>query len=221
MMLGLVSRPPSGCQRSRLRSKISRHRSASPRWVLAKPNRVSPATTVTWLPTSPTESGGGACLRRGDECRRRRLGDGGRHPWRDRHHDERGGDQPLGEEADAAARRRRRGEAGRRRTSQITHLLADFDDEGHGEPQPDQPRQHGEHADEEGDVVAQLEAGAAGPRVADEHDQQQRDTDEQQACRGDRPDGAEHPPVHGALPMPAAGDAVELDETDRPPGRMR
>ena len=221
MMLGLVSRPPSGCQRSRLSSKISRHRSASPRWVLAKPNRVSPATTVTWLPTSPTEIGGGAACAAATSVvaagwatavvARGAIGTtmsaAATSRWARKPTPRRaggGGAKPAG-----GARRR------------SLDLLADFDDEGDGEPQPDQPRQHGEHADDEGDVVAQLEAGAAGPRVADEHDQQQRDADEQQARRGDRAEGAEQPSVHGALPTPATGEAVELDETDRPPGRMR
>ncbi len=45
--LGLVSRPPSGWGRSWLSSKISRHRALSPRWVRARPNRVSPSLTVT------------------------------------------------------------------------------------------------------------------------------------------------------------------------------
>ena len=219
MMLGLVSRPPSGCERSRLSSKISRHRSASPRWVLARPNSVSPATTVTRLPMSPTDSGGSVACAAATSVVARRLGDGGRHRgaigttmstaatsrWARKPTPRRaggGGAKPAG-----GAERR---SLTCWRTS-TTRAAANRSHTNHAST-VSTPTTRATSLTRAGCGRAtgcrRTRSAAAGPRRAAGLSRR--------SPRGPQ----EQPSVHGALPTPAAGEAVELDDTDRPPGRM-
>ena len=238
-----MSRPPSGCTVSRLASKISRHRPASPSSVRASPISVSPGATDD----GPRGDGRGRCgsRRRGDGgpavtgAVGRRRGAGRRRTCSARpvrasgheHEDRR--DEALGEQPGAgragggsSARdrtRRRRCRRNRRRSSSWdAHLGDDGDHEAHPhEPRRARPGRRRRSAD----LVAEATRVPARPRVADEQHEQRSGTPTTRATSATAAaSGAPTPPDHGAAPVVTPVERRRRRRRRRPvraPGRIR
>ena len=152
----------------------------------------------------------------------------GRRPRSQRQEHEGRGDQALGDQSGAVAGRGRRQPNARRRRrgSQLAplgELGVDLDHDGHEEPHPDQPHQQRQHPDDDGRLIAHLEARRARPRVADEREQQQRHPHDEGETGGDGPERRQLA-AHGTSPAawtPRRAVARDVDDTVLPPGSTR
>ncbi len=155
--------------------------------------------------------------------RRQRIGDGGRCAAGDRQQHEGGGHQPLRQQADAGPRHRWRDGLDPRvevdGAAQLGDLQPHLHHDRHHEPGPEHPAGDGQEPDDDRHLVAQLDAGSTGPRVADEQHQEHRHGDGQNEHRADRRHRANgRSPPHGVtLPVRTPSDGSDVDDSDTSP----